>query len=137
MQTAATSASTGESLDFSWSADNKSTIFYAVLYFSEIQSVVSPAFREFDVLSDGYLNATEVPQALYTEWLSYIHTGNTEYYLSLVATSNSTLPPLLNALELYILIPATGLPTYSGDGKFDHLCYWSFNLFLLVNLYYK
>ncbi|KAJ4749623.1 Leucine-rich repeat protein kinase family protein [Rhynchospora pubera] len=37
------------------------------------------------------------------------------YNVSLVATGNSTLPPLLNAFELFIVLPVANLPTDGGD----------------------
>lgn len=118
MQTAVTSSSTKESLDIYWSTDNESAIFFVVLHYSEIQNVLSSDLREFDIFTNGKLtfNST-VPNTLYSGWASYSHTGHTEYNVSLIATSSSTLPPLLNAFELYILTPATGVPTYSGDGN--------------------
>lgn len=52
----------------------------------------------------------------------YTDTDNIEYNVSVKATSNSTLPPLLNAFELYVIRPATGITTYSEDGIFYHSC---------------
>lgn len=123
MQTAATTLSTRQSLDLSWTSDNKSRVFLVILHIGEIENIPSTAFREFDIFANGKLvfNST-VPNKLYSGWASYTHTNNIEYNVSLKATSNSTLPPLLNALELYAITPSTGAATNGGDGKFDHSC---------------
>ncbi|KAJ3678969.1 hypothetical protein LUZ61_021133 [Rhynchospora tenuis] len=72
--------------------------------------------RQFDIFANGELayNST-VPDILYSGWASYMHTAHTHYNVSLKATPNSTLPPLMNAFELYIVTPATGVPTDNGD----------------------
>lgn len=61
-----------------------------------------------------------VAQKLLSGSAAYTTTTLNKYNVSLEATSRSTLPPLLNALELYTIMPITGIPTRSGDGKFDH-----------------
>lgn len=122
MQTAATTSSTIQSLDLSWTWPIQSTTFYVILHISKIQNIPSTDLREFDIFSEGWLlfNST-VPDKLYPDWYTYVDTNYNEYNVSLKATSNSTLPPLLNAVELYVITPATGIPTNSGDGMF-HIC---------------
>ncbi|KAJ4787493.1 Leucine-rich repeat protein kinase family protein [Rhynchospora pubera] len=116
MQTAATTSSTNQSLDISWSSDNESTVFLIILHFSEIQELPPTALRQFDIFGNGVLALNSItPIKLYSEWAKYTHTWHTEYTASLKATSNSTLPPILNAFELYVVRPTTGIPTYSGD----------------------
>jgi Malectin-like domain len=119
MQTAATTSSTKQPLDLLWTWDNKSTMFYVILHASEIQNIPSTALRVFDILADGWLlfNSTSPPK-LKSRWYSYTDTNGYEYNVSLKATSNSTLPPLLNAIELYTVTPAFGIPTNDGDGTF-------------------
>ncbi|KAJ3678962.1 hypothetical protein LUZ61_021126 [Rhynchospora tenuis] len=119
MQTAATTLSTKQSLDLSWSSDNKSTTFLVILHFGEIQDISRNALRQFDIFANGKavaLFTSVVPDKLYPDSASYWSTGYDEYNVSLRATSNSTLPPILSALELYVITPATGIPTYSADG---------------------
>ncbi|KAJ3678968.1 hypothetical protein LUZ61_021132 [Rhynchospora tenuis] len=118
MQTAAITLSTKQSLDLPWTSNNKSSVFYIILHISEIQDIPRTALREFDILSDGILLNTDVhivPPKLDPWWISYTDTDGTLYNVSLQATSNSTLPPLLNAIEIYFIIPATRIPTYKGD----------------------
>lgn len=120
MQTAATSSSTTESLHLSWSSNNESTVFFVILHFSEIEDVPSTDYREFDMFVNGVpLYNSLVAQKLVSGSAAYTTTTLNKYNVSLEATSRSTLPPLLNALELYAIMPITGIPTRSGDGKFD------------------
>ncbi|KAJ4806872.1 Leucine-rich repeat protein kinase [Rhynchospora pubera] len=116
-ETAATTLSTKQSLDLSWSSDNKSTEFFVILHIGEIQDIPSNSLREFDIIADGdpLFDYHTVPRKLHSGWATYQETGYNDYNVSLKATSNSTLPPLLNAFELYIVRPTNGIPTYSGD----------------------
>jgi Malectin-like domain len=119
MQTAATTSNVLLSLDLSWSSSDRSTMFYVILHFSEIQNISSTAFREFSIYSEGSLvsNST-VPSKLSAKSAAFTDNGYTEHNLSLKATLMSTLPPLLNAVELYIITPSTGILTNDTDGKF-------------------
>ncbi|KAJ1689501.1 hypothetical protein LUZ63_013656 [Rhynchospora breviuscula] len=117
MQTAAITSSTNQSLDLSWKSDNDTTEFLIVFHYSEIQNI-PPNTRQFDIFINGQRVqkfSSIVPDKLYPDWASSIRTDNTDYNVSLKATSNSTLPPILNAFELFVITPATGIPTYSGD----------------------
>ncbi|XP_078149608.1 putative LRR receptor-like serine/threonine-protein kinase At1g51880 isoform X2 [Carex rostrata] len=115
MQTAATTSSILKPLNINWTVDNKSTTYYWILHFYEIQPPLIGR-REFDTLMNGkkVLNEPTIPQT--SHWTTIWWRGVTNYNISLVATSNSTLPPLLNAYELYKIAPVgvTGT-TYSAD----------------------
>ncbi|KAJ1689483.1 hypothetical protein LUZ63_013638 [Rhynchospora breviuscula] len=120
MQTAAATLSVQQSLELSWppANNNKSTVFLVILHIGEVQDISSDDLRQFDIFWNGiaYASYTSVvPYKLYPGWFSYRSTDHDEHNVSLRATSNSTLPPLLNAFELYVITPTTGIPTYSGD----------------------
>ncbi|XP_078151951.1 putative LRR receptor-like serine/threonine-protein kinase At1g51880 [Carex rostrata] len=112
MQTAASTLNTAQPLEQYWNSDNESTVFYAILHFSEIQNIPSNGSRQFDVFANGFLLTSTFKTA--SGW-AYIHHGYSKYNVSLKATSSSTLPPLLNALEVYIIRPSTGIPTNNED----------------------
>jgi Malectin-like domain len=119
MQTAATSSSTKDPLLKYWNSNNASTMFYVILHFSEIQN--ASRSRAFYIYSNGYLLFDEpfhLPWLTW-QWASYVTSGFTRHNFTLVATSNSTLPPLLNGFELYKVAPVVGIPTYSGDGNLN------------------
>lgn len=121
MQTAVTTLNTTQPLNLYWSSDNKSTVFYVILHISEIEDIPSTALRDFDIYANGDLAFSSiVPKKLHSWWASYTTKNQNEYNVSLYATSNSTLPPLLNAIELYVRTTATGIPTKSEDGMFYH-----------------
>jgi Malectin-like domain len=118
LRTAVTSASTKEPLTLLWSSDNSSTRCYFILHFYDQKPATGQ--REFNILFNG-LNELDEPMNLDGwGWTTHWTSGFTDYNLSLVATSNSTLPPLLNALELYVEAPV-GHPTYAEDGNFSSI----------------
>lgn len=125
MATAATSSSIHESLDISWTSDDKSIRFMAILHIGEIQfNLSSTDLREFDVIINGILmDHNIVPEKDFSGHVAYALRLDTSYTISLRPTSRSTVPPLLNAFELYVVAPVTGIPTYIGDGKF-----WEYSL---------
>lgn len=139
MQTAVTTSNTRQPLDYNWTSTNESTIFFILLHISEIENISPTDHRELNIFGNGVLkfNRSYVPSELASGWASYADLGKTEYNLSLKATSNSTLPPLLNALEVYVVTFAIGIPTNSEDGMFYYSCpimyvlnllnYWYFN----------
>ncbi|KAF3325233.1 Cysteine-rich receptor-like protein kinase 25 [Carex littledalei] len=112
-QTAATTNTTEQPLNLNWITDEKSTKYYLILHFYEIQtSLTSP--REFDILINGNKPFNK-PSILQTwNWSTILLSTFTIYNVSLVATSSSTLPPLLNGYELYKIAPV-GVPTYGAD----------------------
>ncbi|KAJ3678964.1 hypothetical protein LUZ61_021128 [Rhynchospora tenuis] len=124
MQTAAITSSIKQPLELSWTLydyQNKTTVFLVILHYGEIEDISPNDLREFDIFYNGRavaLFTSIVPDKLYPGWATYSSTGYDVHNVSLKATSNSTLPPLLNAFELYVITPATGIPTYSADGDF-------------------
>ncbi|XP_078149484.1 senescence-induced receptor-like serine/threonine-protein kinase [Carex rostrata] len=112
MQTAATTSSTQQPLNLYWNVDDKSSTYYWIFHFYEIQA--SPTGqREFDLLINGAMGSKKI---IFQTWyrITLQRSGFINYNVSLVATSNSTLPPLLNGYELYKIAPV-GVPTYSED----------------------
>ncbi|XP_078176446.1 putative LRR receptor-like serine/threonine-protein kinase At1g51860 [Carex rostrata] len=115
MQTAVTTLNTTQPLYLNWTSEYDVTVFLLILHFSEIENISSTEHREFNI----YIN-----KILFGNWsrssttsaLTYSVWDNTEYNLYLKATSSSTLPPLMNAFEVYAITPAIGIPTNSEDG---------------------
>jgi hypothetical protein len=112
MQNAATTSSTQQPLNLYCSVDDKSSTYYWIFHFYEIQPS-STGQREFDLLINGAMESNKI---IFQTWyrITVERSGFTNYNVSLVATSNSTLPPLLNAYELYKIAPV-GVPTYGVD----------------------
>ncbi|OEL31710.1 putative LRR receptor-like serine/threonine-protein kinase [Dichanthelium oligosanthes] len=114
----------GTRIDFTWSSDssinNDNTSYLLLLYFAEVQRLPSNALRRFDILvnnatwngSQGY-----TPKYLSAELVKRTVSGSGQHTVSLVATPDATLPPILNAFEIYSVLPMTELATNDGDAK--------------------
>jgi hypothetical protein len=119
----------GTQIDFAWSSDssinNDNTSYLLLLYFAEVQRLPSNAVRRFDILVDNSTwNGSQryTPKYLSAELVKRMVLGSRQHTVSLVATPDATLPPILNAFEIYSVLPMTGLATNGADGiSFDTL----------------
>ncbi|KAL6629161.1 hypothetical protein ACP70R_028926 [Stipagrostis hirtigluma subsp. patula] len=122
MQNAATPVN-GSRIDFSWDPSdpsvNTSSKYFFVFYFAELQNLPSNELRQFDIIVNNNTWNTEpyTPPYLFADSLSGTVQGQAKYSLSLVATKNATLPPILNAMELYLMKPTSEITTDPGDAK--------------------
>ncbi|KAJ4787500.1 Leucine-rich repeat protein kinase family protein [Rhynchospora pubera] len=134
----------GYQIRFYWliEAEYKSPSYFVVLYFAELLEPPPPnppspdpkkqpkkgsdstgndtkQFREFTISINGYdwYASPVVPQYLMTsEVYGYTQTTTySQYNLMLEPTDNATLAPLLNAVEIFVVLPTADLPTDSGD----------------------
>lgn len=113
----------GTGLNFSWTSDpalhNDNSTYLLFLYFAELQRVPSNALRQFDILVD---NSTEygiqgfIPKYLSAETVKIVAQGSGQHTVLLVATLEATLPPILNAMEIYSVKPMTEIGTNAADG---------------------
>jgi hypothetical protein len=125
VQSAATPVN-GSQLDFSWSPDhylnndNDNTAYLLLLYFAELQLLQSNVLRRFDILVDGASwngSQSYSPKYLSAEVVErMVVQGSGQHTVSLVATPEATLPPILNAFEIYSVRQMTGIATDNGDG---------------------
>ncbi|KAJ3695088.1 hypothetical protein LUZ60_000465 [Juncus effusus] len=116
LQTAVIPLKITSSLDISWTSDDVTNKFYIILHINEIQRISSTDLREFNIYAKGDLVFDHVvPVTVDSFWYSYTHQNYLDYNVSLQSTSNATLPPILNAFELYIIRPITEVPTDGGD----------------------
>ena len=123
MQSAATPLNSTR-IDFSWSSSDPSIndgnmTYLLLLYFAELQQLPSNALRQFDILVDNATwNGSQhyTPKFLSAEAVSRLVHGSGQHSVSLVATPSATLPPILNAFEIYSVQQLTGFTTKIGDG---------------------
>ncbi|RWW44540.1 hypothetical protein BHE74_00049690 [Ensete ventricosum] len=120
MQTAVVPANSTTTLELSFSPDpGDLDEFYAVVYFAELQQNASRQF--FVYLNGALLNDAKpfTPDFLVSDAIYNINpsTGYGELNISLVATDSSTLPPLLNAVEVFSTMRNTNVASDGGDGK--------------------
>nr|AWY10696.1 hypothetical protein Sh255C13_g0040 [Saccharum hybrid cultivar SP80-3280] len=120
----ATTPVNGTQIDFTWSPDssinNDNTSYLLLLYFVEVQSLPSNAVRWFDILVDNSTwNGSQryTPKYLSAELVKRMVLGSRQHTVSLVATPDATLPPILNAFEIYSVLPMTELATNDADAK--------------------
>jgi len=113
----------GTRIDFTWNSDssinNDNTSYLLLLYFADVQRLPSNALRRFDILVDNVTwNSSQgySPKYLSAKLVKRTVQGSSQHTVSLVATPDATLPPILNAFEIYTVLPMTELATNDGDG---------------------
>ncbi|PNT72053.1 putative leucine-rich repeat receptor-like protein kinase At2g19210 isoform X2 [Brachypodium distachyon] len=122
MQTAITPQNASKNIEFYWDAEPKpndpSPGYIAIMYFSELQLLNGNDVRQFYVNLNGnpWYPTGFTPQylsngATYNSYPSH----HSRYNISINATSNSTLPPIINAVEVFSVVPTTNIGTDSQD----------------------
>ncbi|KAG2292695.1 hypothetical protein Bca52824_039364 [Brassica carinata] len=108
---------------------------YLYLHFSEVQSLQINESGEFDIFWNGQqFDKTISPIYLRTTTIKSttpVTCKGGVCNLELIRTKNSTLPPLLNAIELYAVVKFHQLETNENDGKLTtperfHICIHTF-----------
>lgn len=108
-------------MDLWWSLDSSMNVgvdtkYFVVLYFAELVAVQE--LRQFSVsLDNNPLAAVFSPNYLLATVLSGIVQGSGQHNVSLLATSNSTLQPLISAMEIYLVRPLNESTTDSLDAN--------------------
>lgn len=102
-------------LDRSMSADFNDK-YFVVLYFAEVETSQQNEFRQFDVLLDNTTLANGFsPEQMTTTVLTGIVQGSGSHSIYLVPALNSK-PPLISAMEIFLVRPLNESATDSGDG---------------------
>ncbi|KAJ9692168.1 hypothetical protein PVL29_011307 [Vitis rotundifolia] len=105
MATAVTPADERYPLEFHWNLDNSTLQFYVYMHFAEVEELQSNQLRELYVSLNGWFLSPEpiVPGRLvpHTGFSTHSISASSELSLSIFKTHRSTLPPILNALEIY------------------------------------
>ncbi len=101
--------------------------YYVALYFAEIDPLAHNHTRVFDMVlnqgpsEDYYFNISVVSLAggmyMATELVGSDVTFNSSGNIQLIPHADSQLGPILNALELFLLITPTANLTFVSDGK--------------------
>uniref|UniRef100_A0A8I6YQR5 non-specific serine/threonine protein kinase n=1 Tax=Hordeum vulgare subsp. vulgare TaxID=112509 RepID=A0A8I6YQR5_HORVV len=121
MQNAATVNSSR--IDFSWNPSDPSaninSKYFFIFYFAELQHVPSKAVRQFDIIVNNktWNGRPYTPTFLFANYFSGVVQGMENYSVSLVSTKNATLPPILNAMEMYLVKLVTPVATDPGDAR--------------------
>uniref|UniRef100_A0A0E0JDI2 non-specific serine/threonine protein kinase n=1 Tax=Oryza punctata TaxID=4537 RepID=A0A0E0JDI2_ORYPU len=125
MQTAITPRNASDNIKMYWEPEietnGQTRGFIAIFYFSELESLPNNASRQFYVnLNDVlWLQRIFEPTYLKTDSVYAQETmeKNRWYIISINATANSTLPPLINAGEVFFVISTADNGTDSEDAS--------------------
>ena len=121
MSSAATKLNVNDSLGLSWSTYSGNTeTQYIYMHFAEVVKHQPNQSREFNIFLNGNLwYGPFVPDYLSTITI-YNPAGDSgqQFQLWINKTETSTLPPILNAIELYTLKQLLQAQTHQEDGMF-------------------
>jgi hypothetical protein len=121
MSTAITPVNASAPLQFEWEADNENEQYYAYLHFNEVEKLAKNETREFNITVNdkSWYGSSEIPEYQSVHNIISIKplTGATRYLFTLSKTENSTLPPILNALEILKVKNFSQSETKQDDGK--------------------
>ncbi|XP_024627941.1 probable LRR receptor-like serine/threonine-protein kinase At1g05700 isoform X2 [Medicago truncatula] len=104
MSTAVTPVNASAPLQFHWDADNVNDQFHFYLYFNEVEKLAGNETREPNITINDNVLKGDFNKFLKVRTVAGATplTGATRYQISLSRTQNSTLPPILNAFEIYM-----------------------------------
>ncbi|XP_022964081.1 putative leucine-rich repeat receptor-like protein kinase At2g19210, partial [Cucurbita moschata] len=117
MSTASTSKDASTTLEISWDTIDSSQ-YFVIMHFAELEIPQVNQTREFTIWHNGNLYSRAIiPEYLST--MSFLSPkplkAASSHFLTFVPTENSTLPPIINAFELYGMKEISELETDQGD----------------------
>ncbi|EOA12886.1 hypothetical protein CARUB_v10025859mg [Capsella rubella] len=119
LTTAAVPTNVSAPLTIEWTAENPDDQFYLYEHFAEIQDLQANDTREFNILlNEKLLYGPLIPSKLVLTTIfsrSPIICDGGECSLQLIRTNRSTLPPLINAFEVYRVIQLPQSATIEED----------------------
>ena len=120
MSTAATPKYPRDSLEYLLPNDNTGE-YYVYMYFAELKLLKDDQLREFKISynNEEWLATPLTPKYLSTTNYYSIRASLGGYAFSLNATDNSTLPPILNAIEVYMVKEFLESDADHNDGKYN------------------
>lgn len=123
MSTAVTTQNGSDVLTFSWETSDLNSQFYIYMHFAEVQDLQANEYREFDIYLNGQLwFGPLVPPYLITTTIYSLGALNgRSFNVSINQTKNSTLPPIINAIELYTVKDLQESQSNQQDGMFSPL----------------
>ncbi|XP_028202264.1 LRR receptor-like serine/threonine-protein kinase IOS1 isoform X5 [Glycine soja] len=117
MSTAVTPANVSAPLVISWKPYDPKESFYVYMHFTEIQVLAKNQTREFNITLNGklwYENESPRYHSVFTRYTPKGISGKLINF-SFVMTETSTLPPIINAIEIYRVKEFPQPDTYQGD----------------------
>lgn len=118
--TAAIPANVNDNIEFYYHPKYNASTYYMYMYFDEIKKLQANQIREFDIFVNGKLFNNDPVNPVYLKSLYYISAiAKPHLELWINRTSRSTLPPLINAIEIYMTKDFLQSQTYQTDGMFS------------------
>ncbi|XXG57283.1 hypothetical protein AAC387_Pa03g4482 [Persea americana] len=123
MMTAIRPGNDNNELYYSWTAGHSFMQFHVYMYFAELERLEPNMKREFTVCcgTDSCFDGHISPEYLVTHTLltNQPLSGQYIYSCSFKKTPSSTLPPILNAIEILAILQHNSTPTRDQDGIVD------------------
>jgi len=119
MSTAATPANSSAPLVIRWEPEDETDEFYVYMHFMELQVLTTNQTRQFNTTMNGELwfgNYSPQYMSVHTVYGLSGFSGK-EIKFSLERTENSTLPLIMNAIEIYKVKQFNQSDTFQGDGS--------------------
>ena len=116
--TAARPQNGSEALELKWSTNDSSSGFYIYMYFAEVEQLGRNQSRKFNITWNGTpLFEALVPRYLFATVISNSKAQvGKEHQILIRKTEDSTHPPILNAVEIYMVKQKDESPALIGDG---------------------
>jgi len=136
MSTAVTPANDNAPLVIRWEPEHETDEFSVYMHFTELQVLTTNQTRQFNMSGALFLQNYSPPYMRVFTIYSVSALSGKEIKFSLERTENSTLPPIMNAIEIYKVKQFHQSDTFQGDGKPPnyHILY-PFLLFLQLFCY--
>ncbi|XP_021890268.1 probable LRR receptor-like serine/threonine-protein kinase At1g05700 [Carica papaya] len=118
MQTAITNVNNKSFLVANWVRDDPSSKFYAYFHFAEIEELQGNQSREFNIYVNGILTyGSVILTHLETKTFNFSAMKGRWFDVFMNESGSSTLPPLINAFEVYLADELLQSPTNAEDVK--------------------
>ena len=138
MSTASTPINVSAPLELSWYTENATSEYHIYMHFSEVVKLKANQSRSFNITINGkHWYGPFTPEYLHTITVySPSFVGIAQKYDILISKiENSTLPPIINAFEIYSVIDLSQSGTYKQDGMFSST-HVNLGAYILEKLYF-
>ncbi|KAG4978904.1 hypothetical protein JHK86_038378 [Glycine max] len=117
LSTAVTPVNASAPLVISWEPPDQTELYYVYMHFTEIQVLAKNQTREFNIAQNGkpWCPNMSPPYQNVTTIYSRLGTSGKKIEYSLEKTKDSSLPPIINAIEIYRVINFQQSDTHQGD----------------------
>lgn len=122
IRTAGVPVNASEPWSIRWTLDEPTDLSYVYMHFAEVQTLKDNDIREFNITYNNGIRWYPFlrPESLKISTIANpraISSPDGKFNFTFTMTGNSTLPPLLNALEIYTVVDILQLETDKDEGK--------------------